>query len=358
MPRSLKKGPFIDDHLQKKVDAMNAFRRPPGDQDVVAPVDDRPRHGGPHARGARRPQARARLHHRSDGRAQARRVRAHPDVPVPRRPRAIESTLMPETVARLRYHRVSPSKVRQVLKLIVGKDANDARRDPALHRAWCVGAGDAAPRVGDRQRRPQRQHRRGRALRVACLRRRRAHAQARPSACPRPVRTDQEAHESHHDRGGALRGRRARPPPRARGGVCRAGARSAVVAGWPPAAVAVPRPKSTTTITTRTTITTTTTTISTPRSTRPTPRSTSSRRPRPTSPKRLRLRPTTSDGDEAEIEAFEDVEAEMEADAAEEADVDLSVEADAAFEASIEDAAAEESEDTSDTETSDKEGEK
>ena len=64
---------------------------------------------------------------RSDGRAQARRVRAHPHVPVPRRPRAIESTLMPETVARLRYHRASPSKVRQVLKLIVGKDANEAR---------------------------------------------------------------------------------------------------------------------------------------------------------------------------------------------------------------------------------------
>ena len=34
---------------------------------------------------------------------------------------------MPETVARLRYHRASPSKVRQVLKLIVGKDAIDAR---------------------------------------------------------------------------------------------------------------------------------------------------------------------------------------------------------------------------------------
>jgi large subunit ribosomal protein L22 len=34
---------------------------------------------------------------------------------------------MPETVARLRYHRASPSKVRQVLKLIVGQDANDAR---------------------------------------------------------------------------------------------------------------------------------------------------------------------------------------------------------------------------------------
>jgi large subunit ribosomal protein L22 len=34
---------------------------------------------------------------------------------------------MPETTARLRYHRASPSKVRQVLRLIVGEDANEAR---------------------------------------------------------------------------------------------------------------------------------------------------------------------------------------------------------------------------------------
>jgi large subunit ribosomal protein L22 len=34
---------------------------------------------------------------------------------------------MPETVARLRYHRASPSKMRQVLRLIVGADANEAR---------------------------------------------------------------------------------------------------------------------------------------------------------------------------------------------------------------------------------------
>jgi large subunit ribosomal protein L22 len=34
---------------------------------------------------------------------------------------------MPETSARLRYHRASPSKVRQVLRLIVGEDVNEAR---------------------------------------------------------------------------------------------------------------------------------------------------------------------------------------------------------------------------------------
>jgi large subunit ribosomal protein L22 len=34
---------------------------------------------------------------------------------------------MPETVARLRYHRASPTKVRQVLHLIVGKEVAEAR---------------------------------------------------------------------------------------------------------------------------------------------------------------------------------------------------------------------------------------
>src|SRR5262249_37221178 len=34
---------------------------------------------------------------------------------------------MPETAARLRYHRASPPKVRQVLRLIVGQDVNEAR---------------------------------------------------------------------------------------------------------------------------------------------------------------------------------------------------------------------------------------
>jgi large subunit ribosomal protein L22 len=36
-------------------------------------------------------------------------------------------TSAPQTVARLRHHRTSPTKVRQVLRLIVGKDVADAR---------------------------------------------------------------------------------------------------------------------------------------------------------------------------------------------------------------------------------------
>ena len=36
-------------------------------------------------------------------------------------------TKTPETTARLRHHRTSPTKVRQVLRLIVGKEVADAR---------------------------------------------------------------------------------------------------------------------------------------------------------------------------------------------------------------------------------------
>jgi large subunit ribosomal protein L22 len=36
-------------------------------------------------------------------------------------------TKAPETLARLRHHRTSPTKVRQVLRLIVGKNVADAR---------------------------------------------------------------------------------------------------------------------------------------------------------------------------------------------------------------------------------------
>ena len=65
MPRSLKKGPFVDDHLMKKVDDMNKRGDEAGDQDLVAPLDDRARDGRPHDRRARRPQARPGVHHAS-----------------------------------------------------------------------------------------------------------------------------------------------------------------------------------------------------------------------------------------------------------------------------------------------------
>ena len=96
MPRSLKKGPFVDDHLAGEGGRMNAA----GDARSSRPgrvEHGHSRHGRSHARGARRPQARARVRHRGDGRSQARRVRADPYVPVPRRPRASRPALMAPT---------------------------------------------------------------------------------------------------------------------------------------------------------------------------------------------------------------------------------------------------------------------
>ena len=42
MPRSLKKGPFVDDHLAEEGRRDERGRRPQGDQDVVAPLDRSP----------------------------------------------------------------------------------------------------------------------------------------------------------------------------------------------------------------------------------------------------------------------------------------------------------------------------
>jgi hypothetical protein len=40
MGRSVKKGPFTDTHLEKKVEAMNVKNEKKGHQDLVAALDD------------------------------------------------------------------------------------------------------------------------------------------------------------------------------------------------------------------------------------------------------------------------------------------------------------------------------
>ena len=45
MPRSLKKGPFVDLHLAKKVEVAAAQERSRADQDLVAPLDGHARDG-------------------------------------------------------------------------------------------------------------------------------------------------------------------------------------------------------------------------------------------------------------------------------------------------------------------------
>src|SRR5262249_41684761 len=96
-------------------------------------LDGHARHGRSHDRGARRPQARARLHQRGDGRSQARRVRADAHLPVPRGSGEVGPAMSATgTTARLRYLRTSPTKVRPVLRLIQGQDIASARNTLAL----------------------------------------------------------------------------------------------------------------------------------------------------------------------------------------------------------------------------------
>lgn len=71
MPRSLKKGPFVDQHLYLKVAAQREGHQE-RNQDLVASLDDYPRHARSHHRSVRRSQARAGVHHRVDGWSQAR----------------------------------------------------------------------------------------------------------------------------------------------------------------------------------------------------------------------------------------------------------------------------------------------
>ena len=68
-------------------------------------------------------------------------------------------TKTPETLARLRYHRASPTKVRQVLRpRSCGKNVADAREMLRFCERGAGRDGDEAARLGGRQRRAQRQH--------------------------------------------------------------------------------------------------------------------------------------------------------------------------------------------------------
>ena len=81
MARSVKKGPFVDEHLMVKIAGMNER----GEKKVVKTwsrrSDDRAGHDRTHDRGPRRSQARPRVRVGVDGRAQARRVRSDAYVP-------------------------------------------------------------------------------------------------------------------------------------------------------------------------------------------------------------------------------------------------------------------------------------
>ena len=218
---------------------------------------------GPHHRRARRAQARAGVRHRVDGRPQARRVRAHPHVPVPRRPgegRGASLMTGPKTNERpgeraaprpRQYVRVSASKAREVLDLIRGLDVARGRRGAAVHRARCRHPDPQGARLGRRQRRAQRRAGPRRALRLGLLRRRGPDAEALPPRARGRATPDPQAHLPHHGHREpharrALERQRAReeaqPPDRAASPRCGSGRRP-LVASASPAAAGGPQPR-------------------------------------------------------------------------------------------------------------------
>ena len=87
MGRSMKKGPFVEERLMKRIESMNTSGSKTHGQDLVADLDDLPGDGRPHDRRPRRPEAHPRVRDRADGRPQAGRVRADAALPRPfRRP--------------------------------------------------------------------------------------------------------------------------------------------------------------------------------------------------------------------------------------------------------------------------------
>ena len=135
MPRSLKKGPFVDDHLIKKVDVQNDK----GTKNVIKTWSRRSmivpamlghtiavHDGRKHVPG---------LRHRGDGRSQARRVRPDPHLPRARqgRPevascltRRLEREGVTTARAQARFVHVTPMKARRVVDLVRGMQADKA----------------------------------------------------------------------------------------------------------------------------------------------------------------------------------------------------------------------------------------
>ena len=85
MGRSTKKGPWVEERLMGADRRDERGRQKTDGQNLVADLDDLPGDGRPHDRRPRRQKTRPGLHLRVDGRAQARRVRADPHLPLPLR---------------------------------------------------------------------------------------------------------------------------------------------------------------------------------------------------------------------------------------------------------------------------------
>ena len=213
MPRSLKKGPFVDEHLRVKVERMNES----GDRKVIKTwsrrstitpdfvghtfaVHDGRKHVPVYV-------TEAMVGHKLGEFAPTRTFRFH--------------------AGQERQGRAMTRATLRVRPVVAHQGAPGARprprprrrrgaRDPAVQPAGRVRRGREAPRLGDRQRRAQRPHRQRRAVRERGVGRRGPDREAVPPACPRPGHPDPQAHEPHHDRGQPLLRRRAAGALRAR----------------------------------------------------------------------------------------------------------------------------------------------
>ena len=200
MPRSLKKGPFVDDHLLKKVDVLNEkgqktviktwSRRSTIIPDMVGhtiAVHDGRKHVPVyvtesmvgHKLGEFAPTRTFRFHagqERGEGSA-LMSTAAH-----------IKTNERPGVRAVHRHARFSAYKAREVLDLIRGKSVAEARTILRVHRAQRRRVRAEGARLGRRQRRQQQRHPARGALRHGVLRRRGADAASASAPGPAAVR--------------------------------------------------------------------------------------------------------------------------------------------------------------------------
>ncbi len=133
MSRSLKKGPFTDDHLVKKVEVMNTKPQKIRGENLVAPLDDHSGVHRAHACRAQRQEIHSGVRDGEHGGAQAGRIFAHPHLQGTRREvhRKGGEIKMAHDIpslakAEARYMHVSAQKARLVVDMIRGRQAGEA----------------------------------------------------------------------------------------------------------------------------------------------------------------------------------------------------------------------------------------
>ena len=211
-----------------RIEAMNAVNEKRMIRTWSRTLHGLPGDGRAHDRGPRRAQARAGVRQRADGRAQARRVRADPDVP---RPRGRQADPGEEALVAATRHRKQVVARRGEVRPPLGPQGAGRARphprpqrargadDPRLHAARGRARHREGAALGGRERRGEPRPRRRRARRRGGLRRRGPDAEALARPRPRPRQPDPQAHVPHHARSSARPEGRER---RASGGRARA----------------------------------------------------------------------------------------------------------------------------------------